>query len=98
MSTALSTNNEAAILQRVLEPDRPTLSVAAARSILAIEFSPADKARMRELAAKARAGSLTADEQAEIDAYGRVGSLLAILKSKARRSLKRRARTNGSAR
>lgn len=50
---------------------------------------------MRELAARARAGTLTAEEQAEIDTYGRVGSLLSILKSKARRSLKQRTRTDG---
>jgi hypothetical protein len=96
MATALTTTNEAVILRRAIEPNRPTLSAAAARSLLAIDFSPEDKDRMRELAAKARAGQLTADEQAEIDAYGRVGSLLSILKSKARRSLKQRTRGNGS--
>ena len=49
---------------------------------------------MRTLAAKARAGTLTSDEQAEVEAYSRIGSLLGILKSKARRALKRRT-SNG---
>jgi hypothetical protein len=42
------------------------------------------------LATKARAGSLTSAEQAEVEAHSRVRSLLGILKSKARRALKRR--------
>ena len=45
---------------------------------------------MRSLAARARDGALTSDEQAEVEAYSRIGSLLGILKSKARRALKRR--------
>jgi hypothetical protein len=34
--------------------------------------------------------ALSIDEQAEVEAYSRIGSLLGILKSKARRALKRR--------
>jgi hypothetical protein len=51
---------------------------------------------MHSLAAKARAGTLTDDEQAQIEAYSRISSLLGILKSKARRALKRRS-SNGKA-
>jgi hypothetical protein len=89
--------HEAAILTRIAGEDEPALSVAAARGILTLGFSTADKDRMHALAAKARAGALTADEHAEVEAYSRVGSLLGILKSKARRALKRRA-SNGKAR
>jgi len=42
---------------------------------------------MRELAAKARAGSLSPQEQTAIDAYEQLGSVLDILHSKARRRL-----------
>jgi hypothetical protein len=87
--------SEVAILSRVLEPDKPTLSPAAARDLLALDFSPADKDRMRELSAKAREGTLTPAEQAEIDSYERVGHVLNILQSKARRSLKGRNGTDG---
>ena len=43
---------------------------------------------MRQLLAKAKEGTLTQPEQAEIENYGRVGSLLGILQSKARVSLR----------
>ncbi len=76
--------HEAAILTRLTGPDYRLLSQEAARGILTLCFNSADKDRMRDLAAKARAGLLTSDEQAEIEAYSRVSSLLGILKSKAR--------------
>jgi hypothetical protein len=50
---------------------------------------------MHELAAKAREGTLTPAEQAEINNYERVGYLLGVLHSKARRSLKGRHGTDG---
>jgi hypothetical protein len=89
--------SDVAILSRVLEPDKPTLSPQAARDFLALDFGPADKERMRQLAAKARAGTLTRHEQVEIDNYERVGHVLNIMQSKARRSLKGRRGTNGKA-
>jgi hypothetical protein len=51
---------------------------------------------MRKLAAKARQGNLTLTEREEIDAYGRVGSLLSIMKSKARKALKEISNLNGA--
>ena len=87
--------SEVAILSRVLEPDEPTLPAEAARAILALDFKQADKDRMRELSAKAREGTLAADEQAEITNYERVGHLLNIMQSKARRSLKSGNGANG---
>ena len=90
MATAQNRTNgtEAAILTRVLEPEKPTLSADAARDILAFDFNQADKERMRQLSAKARDGNLTADEQNVANNYERVGHLLNVLQSKARRSLK----------
>jgi hypothetical protein len=44
---------------------------------------------MDELAAKARAGTLQAEERAEAENYEHVGHLLALMQSKARRSLHR---------
>jgi len=71
-----------------LEPDQATLDVAAARAILNLDFQQTDKDRMRELLAKAKEGTLTANEKVEIDNYERVGHMLSLMKSKARRSLK----------
>ena len=89
--------HEAAILTRLTGAAEPAMSSAAAKGILTLGFSPADKDRMHALAAKACAGTLTAGEQSEVEAYSRVGSLLGILKSQARRALKRRT-SNGKAR
>ncbi len=88
--------HEAAILTRVAGPDEAAFSAAATKGILTLGFSPADKDRMHTLAARAREGMLTSDEQAEVEAYSRISSLLVILKSKARRALKR-GTSNGKA-
>jgi hypothetical protein len=87
---------EAEILARLGTADESVLTPAAAEGILAITFSPVDKHRMHDLAAKAHSEMLTSEEQREIEAYSRISSLLGIIKSKARRSLKRRI-VNGKA-
>ena len=46
--------------------------------------------RMRLLLAKAKAGTLGADEEIEMNNYERVGHMLSLMKFKARRSLKAR--------
>ena len=48
--------------QRLVDPDNPTLSPAAAQAILSLEFPVEDQSRMVALAAKARAGELTPEE------------------------------------
>jgi hypothetical protein len=84
----MTATTETAILSRVIEPEAPTMSDDAARSLLALDFAAADRDRMNHLAAKARAGTLTTAENEELDNYIQVGHLLALLKSKARRSLR----------
>ncbi len=86
--------HEAAIMTRLAGSGEPPLTAAAAKGILTLRFSSADKDRMHTLASKARADTLTSNEQAEVEAYSRIGSLLGILKSKARRALKHRT-SNG---
>jgi hypothetical protein len=78
---------EAAIWRRLVEGDQLCFTPAAAKAILAVGFAPADQERMRQLMARSKEGNLTAEEQAEIDAFSQVGSVLGILKSKARQSL-----------
>jgi hypothetical protein len=90
MSAAIETvPSEADILSRVIRPDRGNWSKAAAESILEFDFPPEDVARMDTLAAKAREGSLSAAEEAELENYRRAGRSLELLQSKARLSLKR---------
>lgn len=88
MPAAYTDASEASILNRILRPNEPTFSPEAARDILSLDFDQADKERMRELSAKARAGALTAEEDAEAGKYELIGHLLNIMQSKARRSLK----------
>ena len=85
----VSNTSETAILSRVIKPDNGTWSRAAAESILKFDFPPADLKRMNSLASKARRGTLTASEEAQLDNYRGVGRLLELLQSKARLSLKR---------
>ena len=92
MKTAsLAAKTEAEVWLRILHPDEE-LSPRVARVILALSFPKNDISRMHELSAKARAGSLTPEEDAEIDSFERVGSILSTLKSKARQVLKRSSR------
>jgi len=83
-------NSEVSILNRILRPDAPTFSREAAQDILSLDFDQFVKDCMRELSAKARAGTLTAKEEAESGKYELVGHLLNVMQSKARRSHKNR--------
>jgi hypothetical protein len=86
---------ESAIWGRLFGLESTTLSPDAAGAILDIDFPDADKKRIDALAAKARKGTLTSNEQDEIDSYGRISSFISIMKSKARMAL--RHKRNGSA-
>jgi hypothetical protein len=81
-------DSDVAILSRLIESEVESLSPEVARYILSLEFCQIDHDRMQVLAAKAREGTLTAAEQDEVESYERVGHLVALLKSKARKSLK----------
>ena len=85
---APTANSDAAILNRLVDTTDDALSPDAARFFLAMRFSDDDVERMNELSEKANAGTLTDAEDAEMTDYERVGHLLGILQSKARKSLK----------
>ena len=76
----------AAIWERILQPDKPEK----ARAILDFRFSEADVDRMNGLAAKAREGTLSNEEAAELDDYEQIGIILSIMQSKARMALKQK--------
>lgn len=82
-------NSEAAILSRAIRPEEGNLSPEAAKSLLNIGLPESDQRRALDLAAKAREGSLTPAEEAELDNYCDVGRLLELMKSKARLSLQK---------
>jgi hypothetical protein len=85
----VSRRNEGAIFARLWETGNGGLSPELARHILQLGFSDEDKARMHELAVKNQEGRIVAEEQDELDSYIKVGDLLAILQSKARKALEK---------
>ena len=85
---AITVNSEAAIWERVIQPERSDLNPEAARSILQLSFAENDRNRMHELALKGQEGKLTPDEAAQLDNYRRIGRLLELMQSKARLSLR----------
>lgn len=80
-------SSESAILARVLRTDDGALSADMARVFLQLDFPAHDRQRMDELAAKARQGQLSSDEQVELENFCHVGELLGLMQSKARRVL-----------
>ena len=80
-------NTEAAILARVIQADKRTLTPDAARYLLSMKLPSGDEERVNELSAKARAGSLTESETQELDSYLHIGFLLGVMQSKARHLL-----------
>ena len=83
MSTSLS--NEASILSRL----KLSLSPEGARDLLKIEFSLQDRERMEELLEKGNQGIRTREEEQEATEFERLGHVISMLKSFARRSLMR---------
>jgi hypothetical protein len=90
MSTvaARTDDNEVTILARVFDDDRGLLPRALARAIVDAEFSERDKARMHDLAVRNQNDALSPREKEELIGFATAGTLLSILQSKARRTLK----------
>jgi hypothetical protein len=83
----LSPTTEAAVWLRILHPDGK-LTPAVARALLQLSLPRQEKDRMHKLSAKARSGTLTGEEEGDMETFERVGALLSTLKSKARQVLK----------
>jgi hypothetical protein len=80
--------SEIAIFARLLKADEGHMRRDLAHYILTLGFDEEDQGRMRDLAERNQEGALSEDEQAELRHYVKAGHLLALLHSKARRSLK----------
>jgi hypothetical protein len=89
MSTAITHNreNEVTILARFLGNGDGQLPKDVARYILDLHVSERDKARMHDLVVRNQHDTLTPAEKKEMHDFGKAGEVLAILKSKARRTL-----------
>jgi hypothetical protein len=83
----LSPRSPAAIWERVLLPAKEELTEEQALYFVRLKFPSRDVRRMNALAAKAREGRLTREEDEELENYIRIGHLLGILQSRARQVL-----------
>ena len=79
-------NTGAQIMARLINGG---ISSELAQCILKWDFPEKDHQRMAKLQAKATEGTLTPKDRQELQEYLRVADMLAILQSKARRTLKR---------
>ncbi len=79
---------EVAILARVLGSEDGVLPPEQARYFLTLGFSERDRARMHELAVRNQQDALSPAEKDELLAYDRAGTLLSLLKSRARQALR----------
>ena len=82
------TSSELAIFARLIRADDSDLSRELARYILTLGFDKEDQEWMTRLAERNQEGALSSDERAELDNFVMPGHLLALLHSKARRTLK----------
>jgi len=87
-TTTHARETEVTILARILGNGDGQLPRDLARYIVELEFSDRDKARMHDLAVRNQDDALSAGEKEEMFAFGKAGTLLSILQSKARRTLK----------
>ena len=86
-ATTHTGETEVSILARVLGNESGQLPQELARYILDLGFSDRDKARMHDLIVRNQSDALSSAEKEELFGFGKAGDLLAILKSKARRTL-----------
>lgn len=84
-------NSAAAIFARLWEGASGTLSIPVARHVLKLEFGEEDNTRIQQLLERNREGAITDAEREELDNFVKIGDLMAILQSKARRLLKQTA-------
>jgi hypothetical protein len=75
-------------LERLLEPGLGEFSVELSRHLLSVRVSDEERTKMKLLSERARQGTLTEDEQAELDEMLVANNVLMILQAKARSSLK----------
>jgi hypothetical protein len=87
-SQVVEPNTEAAILARIIEVEENEITPDVARYLLSMQLPEADRDRVDHLSAKARSGALTSAEEAELDSYLHIGSLLGVIQSRARRFLR----------
>jgi hypothetical protein len=83
----ITNSTEAAILSRLIHPERDDLSNEAAQALLRLDFDREDLDRLHVLVTKNQDDALTPAERSELESYLRVSSFLDLMHAKAQRSL-----------
>jgi len=76
------------IWEMILHPHFGDMSPETASAIMGFSIPDIERARMKALLAKAKAGTISREESLDLDEYERAGNMLSVLKAKARRILK----------
>jgi hypothetical protein len=80
---------EAAILTRVIRPEKDDLPHEQAKALLRLRFEQGDLDRLHELVVKNQDDDLTAAEKDELEGYLRISAFLDLMHAKARHSLRK---------
>lgn len=82
---------EAAILSRLIHPERGDLPQEAASALLRFDFEQGDLDRLHELVTKNQEDSLTPAERQDLESYLRMSAIVDLMHAKARHSLKQKS-------
>jgi hypothetical protein len=80
--------SEPAIIARALRPHEGNLTRELAEHLLTLSLADTDKQAAKELSELSKTGSLTPEQEIELENYRRAGRLFELLKSKARLTLR----------
>ncbi len=86
--TGVGSKLEAAILTRVIRPEKDDLPADQAKALLRLRFEQSDLDRLHELVVKNRDDDLSPDEKEELEGYLRISAFLDLMHAKARYSLR----------
>ena len=89
MSTLSPAINQVEVLARSIDRAGTKMAPEVARFFMDLQLSDEDRRTLETLAEKARLGTLTPAEQADLDEYRRVGRLVELMKVKAQVAMKR---------
>jgi len=90
MRDSTNRTSEIAIFGRLIKANDGNLSRQLARYLLTLGFEQVEQDRMEDLACRNQKGALSPAEKEELLNYVKVGHLLALLHSKARKSLRKK--------
>jgi hypothetical protein len=88
---AIPSSTEAAIISRMIQPEKDDLPKETAKALLRLSLDQSDLDRLHELVVKNQDGALTPTEKADLESYLRISFLVDLMHAKALCSLKKHA-------